>query len=129
MVSSGNAADGSAEDQRAASNLVTTLSGYLITAALAVLGAQAVVATFVIDRRQHLTLFYAVSSAGTLFLVLSVVLGGAGIYEIVSDGFQGRWKIETIRGKFNVQALLVLSGTVFVVWSAFLGDTVRHSLG
>jgi hypothetical protein len=110
------------EDRRAASNLVTTLSGYLITAALAVLGAQAVVVTFVIDRRDHLTSFYYVSGFGMAGLVGSIILGGAGIDEIVVEGAKGNWKIRTRRGKFNWQAILVLVGAILVAVSAFLGS-------
>jgi hypothetical protein len=113
---------GSIEYRRTASGLVTTLSGYVITAALAILGAQAVVATFVIDRRQHLTGFYVVSASGTALLIGSVLLGGAGMDEIVRAGANGNWKIRTRYGKFNWQALLALAGTVLVVVSAFLGD-------
>lgn len=91
---------GSADDLRAASNLTTTLSGYLITAALAVLGGQAIVVTFVIDKRNELEAFYAVSAVGTASLVCSIILGGAGIYEIVQAGARGEWKVSTKGGKF-----------------------------
>lgn len=114
---------GTADDRRTASGLVTTLSSYVITAALAVLGAQAVLATFVIDRREHLTAFYVVSGCGTAALVLSILVGGAGIYEIISAGARGEWKVMTRRRKFNTQVWLALIGTILVVASAFLGDT------
>jgi hypothetical protein len=114
---------GTADDRRTASGLVTTLSSFVITAALAVLGAQAVLATFVIDRREHLTAFYVVSGCGTAALVLSILVGGAGIYEITSAGARGEWKITTRRRKFNIQVWLALIGTILVVASAFLGDT------
>lgn len=111
----------SVDDARTASGLVTSLSSYVITAALAVLGAQAVVATFVIDRRKDLTAFYGVSAAGTAALILSIVVGGLGIYEIALAGASGNWKVTTRHGKFNVQAILALVGSVLVVISAFLG--------
>lgn len=114
---------GSADDLRAASNLTTTLSGYLITAALAVLGGQAIVVTFVIDKRNQLEAFYAVSAVGTASLVCSIILGGAGIYEIVHAGARGEWKVSTKGGKFNLQAVLALLGAVLVVASAFLGHS------
>ena len=114
-----------ADDKRAASNLVTTLSGFVITAALAVLGAQAVVATFVIDRREHLTWFYVVSGFGAAALVLSIIVGGLGIDEIVAAGARGEWKHRTRGGKFNIQSILALIGAILVMASAFLGDTKK----
>jgi hypothetical protein len=113
---------GTIDDRRAASSLVTTLSSYVITAALAVLGAQAVLATFVIDRREHLTSFYVVGGFGTAALVGSIIIGGAGVYEIISAGARGDWRITTRGGKFNIQAWLALIGTILVIASAFLGD-------
>jgi hypothetical protein len=110
------------EDPRTAASLVTTLSGLVITATLAVIGAQAVIATFVIDRRDNLTAFYVVSGVGLLALVLSVIVGGKGIYEIIEGGAGGDWKISTKRRKFEIQSLLALGGAMLVVASAFLGD-------
>jgi hypothetical protein len=113
---------GTIDDRRAASGLVTTLSSYVITAALAVLGAQAVLATFVIDRREHLMSFYIVGACGTVALILSILFGGAGVYEIIRAGARGDWKVTTRHGKFNIQSWLALIGTVLVIASAFLGD-------
>ena len=112
---------GSTEDRRAAASLTTALSSYLITATLAVLGAQAIVATFVLDNRQHLTGFYVVSFIGLAFLVSSIILGGRGIYEIVKSGYEGHWKIETKHRSFNYQAVFALLGAILVVASALLG--------
>jgi hypothetical protein len=113
---------GTIDDRRAASSLVTTLSSYVITAALAVLGAQAVLATFVIDRREHLTSFYVVGGCGCAALILSIIVGGAGVYEIIAAGARGDWKVTTRGGKFNIQVWLALLGTLLVIASAFLGD-------
>ena len=54
---------------------ITTLGGYLVIGALAVIGVHAVVATLVIDRRDHLTAFYAVSGVAIASLVFSVLCG------------------------------------------------------
>jgi hypothetical protein len=114
--------DPCAEDRRTAAGLTTTLSSYVITATLAVLGAQAVLTTFVIDRREHLASFYAVGGTGTALLITSIIFGGLGIDEIISGGFAGDWKIRTRGGKFNIQSWMALIGTILVVASAFLGD-------
>jgi len=63
-----------------------------------------------------------VTGAGTLALVSSIVFGGLGIYEIALAGARGQWKVETRYGKFNLQSILALLGTVLVVVSAFLGN-------
>jgi hypothetical protein len=111
------------EDQRTASGFVVTLSGYVMTAALAVLGAQAVVATFAMDRREHLGFFYAASALGAAALVSSIVVGGKGISEIIARGWAGDWQVRTRRGMFKLQSWLALAGAALVVLSAFLGDT------
>jgi hypothetical protein len=113
---------GTVDDRRAASSLVTTLSSYVITAALAVLGAQAVLTTFVVDKREHLTWFYRVGGLGTVALVGSIIIGGSGVYEIIGAGARGDWKITTRYRKFNLQSWLALLGTILVIASAFLGD-------
>jgi hypothetical protein len=118
-----NGNGGTLDDRRAASSLVTTLSGYIMTAALAVLGAQAVLATFVTDKREHLTSFYVVGGFGTAALVGSVIVGGMGVGEIIGAGARGDWKIKTRGSKFNIQAYLALIGTILVIASAFLGDS------
>jgi hypothetical protein len=115
--------EGKAEDRRAAANLVTTLSSYIITASLAILGAQAVLTTFVLDNREHLGGYYVVGGLGTCALVGSILVGGAAIYEIISAGFVGDWRITTRGRSFNTQALLALLGVILVIVSAFLGDT------
>ena len=110
-----------AEDTRAAASLVASLSSYVITATLAVLGAEAVIVTFVFDKRTDLTGFYVFSGIAVVSLVASIVLGCAGVYEIASRGRTGEWVIKTRRGKFNAQAVLALVGLIAVVISAFLG--------
>jgi predicted NodU family carbamoyl transferase len=115
-------ASGSIEDHRQASSLATSLSTYVATATLALLGAQAVIATFVVDKRTHLLAFYVVSGFAAAALILSIIFGGLGAYELISAGRSGDWRISTRHRKFNVQSLLALIGALLVVLSAFLGD-------
>jgi hypothetical protein len=61
----------------------------VITATLAVMGAQAVIATFVIANRRSLVAFYAVSAAGLVLLMTSLVLGATGINEIANVEHEG----------------------------------------
>jgi hypothetical protein len=76
----------------------------------------------VIDKREHLTSFYVVGGFGTAALVLSIIVGGMGVGEIIGAGARGDWKIKTRGSKFNTQSVLALVGTILVIASAFLGD-------
>jgi hypothetical protein len=111
---------GSVEDKRQDSSLVTSLSTYVATTTLAVLGAQAVIVTFVVDKRTHLIAFYVVNALGTTALIVSIIVGGLGAYELIRAGRVGEWRISTRHQKFNWQSLLALGGAVLVVVSAFL---------
>lgn len=120
---------GTAEDRRAAANQATTLSGLVIGAALAALGAEAAVFIFVIDKRTHLLPAYILSGAATLVLVASIIVGGVAISQVTTEGGRGNWTFKTPRGefsKFNAQTLLVLAGAVLVIASVFTGTNPKH---
>lgn len=109
------------DDKRAAVGIQASLSNSLITAALAVLGAQAAIVTFVLDRRVNLTLFYLWAGIGTLALITSMLCGGKGIASAYKSGFSGSWR-ETSKGQFQAQTWLALFGVVAVGISVFCGD-------
>jgi hypothetical protein len=109
------------EDKRAAANIAASLSSYLMTASLGMIAAQAVIVTFVLEKRQNLLAFSIVSIAGFLVFVLSLYFGGRGIHEVYKDGFRGNWKVETSRGGFDRQSKCSLLGVLLVVASLFLG--------
>lgn len=111
------------EDRRAAANIVASLSSYLITAALTIIGAQAAIVTYIIDKREKLACFYGVSGVALVFLVTSVILGGRGMAEIYKKGYAGDWIIKTSKGAFNLQTLSCLLGAILVAASVFLGAT------
>src|SRR5262249_28605564 len=110
-----------AEDMRTAVQIKVGLSSYLTSGALAVLGAEAVIVTFVLDKREHLLWFYVAGAAGFAMLVYSMVLGSKGIAEAYKDGFQGNWKLDSSKGQFNRQAICALLGVVFVFASVLAG--------
>jgi uncharacterized coiled-coil protein SlyX len=114
---------GQPEDQRNAATIYTSLSSYVMTASLGVIAAQAAVATFVLDKRDHLTCFYICMVAGILASVVSVVLGGKGIAAIASGGFGGAWSIKPNGDPFNRQAIFCLLGVVLLLVSVFTGQT------
>jgi hypothetical protein len=113
---------GQPEDQRNAATIYTSLSSYVMTASLGVIAAQAAVATFVLDKRDHLTSFYICMIAGILASVVSVVFGGKGIAAIASSGFDGTWSIKPNGDPFNRQAFFCLLGMVLLLVSVFTGQ-------
>jgi hypothetical protein len=121
VTQSGSHPGGSDDDKRTATGLVVSLTTYVTTAAVAVLGAQGVIVTFVLDRRTSLFWFKSVSIVATVMLVVSILLRGRGAFELIQAGARGDWRVKTRRGLFNWQALLTLAGATLVVVSAFLG--------
>ena len=74
------------EAKRVAASLIVSLSGYLITGALAVIAAQAAILTYIWEHRHYLIVFPVLSFLAFTFLLFSLYLAGKGIYEIYSDG-------------------------------------------
>lgn len=109
------------EDKRAAVGIKVALSGALTSAALAVLGAEAAIATFVIDKQDHLGWFYMIAALGWLALMTSMFIGGRGIAQEYKSGFSGDWQEKASGNKFAYQTLLALVGVTLVFASAFVG--------
>lgn len=112
---------GQLEDQRNAATIYTSLSSYLMTASLGVIAAQAALATFVLDERDHLTWFYVWMLAGIVSSVASIVFGGRGIAAIASGGFDGTWSLKPNGDSFNRQAAFCLLGMALLLASLFAG--------
>ena len=110
-------------EKRTASGIAVNLSSYLITGSLAVLGAQAVVVTFVLDKRDHLLIFALISILAFVSLIGGIVVGGKGIYELGRRGYDGTWDVVARSARFNLQALLTLAGVLLVAISTLLGDS------
>ena len=81
------------EDERSAANIYASLSSYVMTASLGVIAAQAAMATFVLDKREHLMWFYLWMIFGLLASVSSIVMGGKGVATVASAGFRGSWTL------------------------------------
>lgn len=117
------------EDQRSAATIYASLSSYVMTASLGVIAAQAALATFVLDKRDHLTGFYVCMIAGLISSVASIVFGGKGIAAIASGGFDGNWSLKPNGDSFNKQAILCLIGMVLLLASVFAGRPKPESPG
>jgi len=109
------------EDKRTATQMTASLASYLMTAALAVIAAQAAFVTFVLDKREMSPLFLVCSFVGAGASVASVYYGGKGIGKLAALGYKGEWVIKTPKGHFNKQTITSIIGLVFVVASIFFG--------
>jgi hypothetical protein len=112
---------GQPEDQRSATMIYASLSSYVMTASLGVIAAQAALATFVLDKRDHLTDFYVCMIVGLIASVVSIVFGGKGIAAIASGGFDGTWSLRPNGDSFNRQAIFCLLGMILLLVSVLCG--------
>ena len=117
------------EDERSAANIYASLSSYVMTASLGVIAAQAAMATFVLDKREHLMWFYLWMIFGLLASVFSIVMGGKGVAAVASAGFKGSWTLKPVHDYFNYQAIFCLLGMLMLVCSLFSGTTKAENSG
>jgi hypothetical protein len=92
-----------------------------MTASLGIVAAQAAIATFVLDKRDHLGWFLVCMIVGILSNVVSVVFGGKGIAAIAAGGFDGNWSLKPNGDSFNKQAIACLLGMILLLASVFCG--------
>jgi hypothetical protein len=114
---------GTLDDQRNAATIYASLSSYVMTASLGVIAAQAAIATFVLDKRDHLAWFLVCMIVGIVASVVSIVFGGKGIAAIAAGGFDGAWSLKPDGDFFNKQAIACLLGMFLLLASVFCGRT------
>lgn len=112
---------GTPDDERNAATIYASLSSYVMTASFGVIAAQAAIATFVLDKRDHLGWFLACMIVGIVANVVSVVFGGRGIAAIAAGGFDGTWSLRPNGDSFNRQAIACLLGMILLLASVFCG--------
>lgn len=120
-----NSPVGAVDDRRAAATIATSLSGYVIAGALAIIGAEAAIFVLLLEGKQ---ISFGLGCALVVtFLALfgSCYLGGFGIWTIYSDGFDGTWKIE-VGNKFVWQLVLALLGIVLLFVAAILANSAAE---
>lgn len=92
-----------------------SLSSQLISGSFALLGVNAAVLGFIIDRKALSPPFvFALVFAfiAICFVVASAYQGGLGISEIARSGLLGQWQLDTQRGRFHRQKTFMLVGTI-----------------
>jgi hypothetical protein len=116
---------GSLDDKRAAATIATSLSGYVIAGALAIIGAEAAIFVFLLDGKLISVLLWLFLAFTFISLFASCYLGGFGIWKIYSDGFGGEWNIE-VGGKFAWQLLLAILGIILLFISSLLAYSAEE---
>jgi hypothetical protein len=112
------------EDNRAASSLMTNLSGFIITANLSMLAIQGASYVFVAGGSNQTSLLYSLLSIfAFLCFVFSIIIGGKGITETATAISDSSWAISTATNKFNLQAILSFVGVLlFLIASIFFTE-------
>lgn len=111
------------ENGRQAAALRTSISSYVGTATLAVIGGGVALFTYIQQSFAPPGLFYVCMALGAGLLVISFILGGRGASSTAAALADGTWSIATSKPAFNWQAILTLLGLLAVMAAAGLGTT------
>ena len=98
------------EDARAAAAMATSLSQYLISAALAIIAAQAAALNAFVDKRERLGIIYWMAFFTLVATVASIICGGRAIDHVYQAGFEGNWQVGVHEAPFSLQANFLLGG-------------------
>ena len=109
------------EDKKVAVNIGVSLSGQLITAALAMIAVIGAFATFSLDKREIGPSYYIIIGIAFLSFVISIFCGGKGIDKARVNGHQGIWEIKDTKDYFNWQGICCFLGIFFLAISIFIG--------
>jgi hypothetical protein len=115
------------EDQRGAVSLFATISGHLISAALAILAIEGGFLAYVLGNRIVNALFFVLAILTALLFVVSILIGGTAISRSAEAGFRGNWSLKSESQRYNWQAVLCLLGLVAFLGMAFLSGRPKES--
>lgn len=115
------------DDNRAASSLMTNLSGFIIMANLSMLAIQGASYVFVAGESNQATLSYNILSVLAFLCFITSIIGGSkGITETATALSNSSWTIKTATNKFNFQAIISLLGVLlFLVASIFFTENKK----
>lgn len=108
-------------DRRQAASLAVGIASAVTTAALAVIGALAVIVTYVAGKYEHLTWFYVLASVSAALLVCAIIVGTQGIAQITKKGYQGSWSPSTEGHLFNKQSNITMAALAFLAAAVIVG--------
>lgn len=110
------------EDLRAAATIATSLSGFVMAGALALLGAEAAIFVFLLDKKMVSFWLWGLLLLCFCSLFFSCYLGGRGIWKIYADGAKGTWRT-TVGGLFAFQFVLSLIGLILLIVSSIVASS------
>ena len=109
------------EDKRAASSLMTNLSGFVITANLSMLAIQGASYAFVATANEQVSFWYNfLSVIAFCCFVISAIAGGKGITDTATSLANSSWTIRTATNKFNFQAIVSFFGVLLFLVASIL---------
>jgi len=120
----------SEDDKKTAVGISVTLSGQLITAALAMVAVEGAFVAFALGNRNVFRGFEWLSGLTAILFILSIFVAGKGITKARNDGFNGAWNLQTTKNHFNWQAILCVLGLVsFFVTLLLSGGPKKRDRG
>lgn len=113
--------DNTGENRRAAATIQVTICTMVMTAGLAIIAGEGAVTTFYLEHRtlQSWAAFALIAAA--FAVVGSFVVGGRGLSDLSSGGYDGNWDIFKVSNAFNIQAILCLIAALLVVFGVAFG--------
>lgn len=115
------------EDQRAAAGMAATLSGLVMSSALAVLAGLATFAVLLLKKSNGAPrlpadyCWWICAMFAVMALVSSIILGGKGIARLYNSGFAGRWDYGSAKDNFELQTVLCLLGLILTLFAVVAG--------
>jgi amino acid transporter len=109
------------ENERQAAAIKISISSYVGTATLALIGGAVALFTYVEQNFAISPLFWVLILLAMLALVTSFGMGGRGSNHVANSVAAGLWKSGIRVDDFDRQAVLTLLGLVLIVISAFVG--------
>ena len=100
------------EDQKQAVSIVTTLSGQLMAAALAMIALEGTFLTFALDKKVCGFWFWVFVTTSFSVFAVSIILGGKGVTILYKTGAAGNWNYAEGNGRFQGQTGLCLVGLI-----------------
>ena len=113
-------------DKKDAVKIGITLSTQIITASLSMIAIIGAFITFVLNKKEVGSYYFACIGISFFFFVLSIFFGGKGIDKARKKGYEGIWDIEQTKNIFNYQAIAALLGIIFFLVSVLL--SVKQSI-
>lgn len=115
------------ENQKQAVSIVTTLSGQLMAAALAMIALEGAFLTFALDKKVCGGCFWLFVSTSFLLFVFSIILGGKGIAILYKAGATGNWDYAQGDGRFQWQTGLCCLGLIMFILAVFSAQKDKPS--